>query len=124
VKAKRSYSSSAWTIQKIHSCGCSWPGSSNGTIETPIEALGPGEYNELKDALHAHIAARANQGRPFTNSSQPPNGILNKANLERLVHNDTRIGSKDDITNLIDSLAIDQKIRFVKEGNSLWIKPA
>ena len=84
----------------------------------------PGEYNELKDALHAHIAARANQGRPFTNSSQPPNGILNKANLERLVHNDTRIGSKDDITNLIDSLAIDQKIRFVKEGNSLWIKPA
>ncbi len=81
-----------------------------------VEGLTKDEYDSRAADLLQCIQTRALSGRPYKNSDRRPDGIYHKSNLDRLKANGHRIGNREAITDLIDSLSLRGLIRFTQRG--------
>ena len=81
------------------------------------------DLHEMAASVLDRIGARAEQGRPFTNSNYAPNGIYHKDNLARFRFGDKPMARKQ-VSEMVDYLAEEGRVRFIEHGGGAnQIKP-
>ena len=90
-----------------------------------VEELSAEQYDGRRSDLLDSIRKRSETGRRFKNSTHLPDGILHKENVDKLKSPDGKcIGNRKDIGDLLDSLVLRGRIKFVTHGGGAqWIVP-